>query len=547
MSQPRSPSVRACRLVALAAGVLVAGWALLHVDGVSPPDSDESHHVLLGLKYHRDITALDPAALARHTLSTGRYPFLHGWFLSVLFLIGSPSLWIARASSAVLLGASAYLSARIVTRLRPGDHLAWGLLPAVFLALAPETFGNSVVCMLELPGTFLTLLTIGLYLRHDAAPTVRSGLSVGAAGVALLFVKYPYGAYVCAPLALAELVRHRRALRQLLAPSSWLTWAPPLLAIAVWLAIPRSRASVLGLLADAPGAVIVEAERDPFAIPHVQLELVAFYVRALVDSLSPGIVLGCAAMLGGIVATIRGGRIERTVLLGIVVWTTVTLTLSYRTFGVDRFLVPVVGAFFVLGAVGLADLARLARERLGRVGQLAVIGLVAMGLAEAGWRARALPDLARSVVETGSAESSTHVQLLGDLSTPSNVLVVGAWDQLSEGAIKTMFLLGAPDERFEALDVKAVRIDKVPAGTKRLDRWFDVESHWAPSVDESRRRLVVLAEPTPAAEAPFVSVDAFEQNVERARARISDEQGRLLQTRSTLLLRYEVWELPATE
>jgi hypothetical protein len=411
-----------------------------------------------------------------------------------------PTLFVMRATSSILLGLSAALAVLLLFRIRPGIHPAWGLLVGGFVALTPEVFPNSVLCMLEIPGLCLSLLSVWLYHRFLEDPSRKGrGLAVGLALVALLFVKYPYGAYIYAPIALHEAIRVRFHPMRLLSPSCLAVWGPFVAFLGLWLAIPQSRSSIMRLLADAPDAVQREGGRDPGEIPYIQWDLVLYYLKTLVWKLSPGWLLGMLALLGSVVYGFVGGRFGRVVILGSIVWTVFTLTLSFRTFGVDRFLVPLAGSFAVAGVAGLASVADILRRRVASPSAALIaipIVILSAGVIHAGWELRRLPDWAGEAVETGAAEAETVSWIHSSISAPANLFIVGAWDQVNEHGIEVDYMLKHAEARDEDLDIKAVRLGRIFNGTERVERWFGLERHWNPERASRRRCYVLLVEPS---------------------------------------------------
>jgi hypothetical protein len=507
--------------MAFVAGGAVFVLAALLVDPTSPCDSDEGHHVLSALRFSRALSTHDFSDFARHTLKGGRYPFLHGWAGAAVFSVFGEGLFAIRLLSSLLLGASAALVAALFFALRPRAHALWALPLGAAVALAPECLANGTIAMLEVPGLFLVTFGAFAYQRHAGTGGRGWALGAGLAAVVGFYVKYPYGAYLLLPLGLSELLRARFRILRLLRVPSLLVWGPATAALLLWLAIPQSRASILTLLGDAPDSVIREARPDPLRVPVVQPAVFAFYLGTLFRSVTPGILAGALLGVGAIMAFVRGGRFERVVLAGGLLWTILTLSLSYRTFGVDRFLVPAAGLFVVLGAVGLADFWTLARRTGARAGSAALtLGMVLLVAAagEAAWRLPRTLGFARAAVETGPREKQALRWIVGAVETPANLLVVGNWDQLSEDAIRIEFLLTRRSARFSDLDVKAIRREKIYDGTKRLDRWFSEESVHHPPGEPVRPRAVLFVHPSTDARRGDVDAENFARILSRASA-----------------------------
>jgi hypothetical protein len=519
---------------------------LLLISSDAPSDSDEAHHVLLALSYERHVGQGDVVGFIRRTLKTGRYPFLHGWYVAGTFGVFGADLFVARASSGVLLGLSAGLAAFLLFRLRPSTHPAWGLLAGAFVTLAPEHLTNGVLCMLEIPGLFLSLLAAFLYLRRLDRPESRwRALAAGACLVALLFVKYPYGAYLLAPLGLAEAVRARFRPLELLRPPSVFVWGPVLAVLALWLAVPQTRQGVLMLLADDPGEIHIAKERDPFRIPYVQPDLVLYYVRTLARSLPPGWILGICGLAGTLAFAVCGRLFERTVVLGAVLWTMFTLTLSYRTFGVDRFLVPVGGLFAVAAVGGIRDILRATAGRSGAAAvavRVALVGVLLAGSGEALYRARHLPRLAEEAVETGEREASALAWIRSSIDPPANVLLVGCWDQLSPDTLEVDLLLSRPDLTPEDLDVKGLGISKIFRSTEKIERWFETDSWWDPAPDRPRKRFVMVIEPKEDTVGPPADVEDWGRIRAHARERLRGLEP--VASREDDLARFDLYLLP---
>ncbi|MCP3860238.1 MAG: hypothetical protein GY704_11345, partial [Phycisphaeraceae bacterium] len=248
--------------------------------------------------------------------------------------------------------------------------------------------------------------------------------------------------------------------------------------------------------------------RDASALPYIQPDLVWYYMQTLTTRLTPGApgglplpwdmlggLLGWLLVLGCAVYLFTGRLFGRTVLLGSVIWTVFTLTLSFRTFGVHRFLVPVGGTFVVAGIAGLAWLWRFILSRHGVVFVgLRVLGtvLLLLGAVFAAIDVRDLESWCDEAVETTETDAELVQWIHEALPGPGNLMLVGAWDQVCEDGIRVDRLLRNPDARASDLDVRAIRRDRIYEGTGRLERWFDEESLWSPPGEKVRARYVML-------------------------------------------------------
>jgi hypothetical protein len=254
------------------------------------------------------------------------------------------------------------------------------------------------------------------------------------------------------------------------------------------------------------------------------------------------VIAGCIAAFGAIFFLLsRPTRFVWAVLAGGILWPVFTLTLSFRLYGVDRFLVPAGGLFVVLAFAGLAESASRAWRR-GRLRPL--VTTVGLGLvAGVVWSLFALDDEIAEIAETGEREQATLYWLAGAVPPVSNVMLVGAWDQVSEGGMKSVFLFARDAARFDDLDVKAVRVDKVYEDTKRLEHWLSTESRWRPEgAKAARPRMLVVLHP--ARGAPR---QAFDPALLRPMYEVAERAvtGRTpVTTRNDELGRYEVYRLP---
>lgn len=531
-------SSRSRAVLAALVGVAVLAIVVPFLSGSAIPDSDEGHHILLGLKYRDDLSHLDLVPMLRHTVRSGRYPFLHGWYVGSLMTLLGGSFMVARLSSALLFAGAAAIAALLVLRLRPSAGLVWGALAAGFVAFAPENFSNALLCMLEVPGLFLGLLLAWLYACRLSRPeSALRASAVGAVLCALLFVKYPYGAYGIVPVGLAELARARGRVFALFRWRSVLAWAPPLACLAIWIVLPQSRQGLKDLFADDPQSVRMAGEAAASSsIPYVQPGLVLFYLATTVKLLSPGVLLGVLGLAGFAWFCLTDRSAMTAFFLGGLLWTILTLTLSYRAYGVDRFLVPAAGWFVVPAVAGLHDLQR--RLALGKRTRLLVPSAIGVGAIGAFLYLPSPTRLAHLAVETGPLERAAATWAVDSVEYPSNLFVVGAWDQFSEAGIESVGLVRRPELRYSDFDVKGMKISRTWTGIGGFRDWLAGRNQMEGGGERHRYVLLVtVAVALPDA----VDPGGFDRVLESAREELASSDAELLSTYQDRVAQYELF------
>ncbi|TMQ49795.1 MAG: hypothetical protein E6K73_09250 [Candidatus Eisenbacteria bacterium] len=197
----RAASLALCAIAALEA------FALWRLAASSPgfPIWDPAGHGLIGLDLAQAIRHADPLKFLSIINRQVAWPFVHGLMLAPMFLVLGNRYATADELSAVLYGLTVIAIVVAGWRLDPVRGAWIGGLAAA-LALASPAFAQfGTLCMLEMPGAFLLVLSLLAY-AHAAADPARPG-RLAAAGwctTALFFCKYNYGLMWIAPLLLHE-------------------------------------------------------------------------------------------------------------------------------------------------------------------------------------------------------------------------------------------------------------------------------------------------------------------------------------------------------
>jgi hypothetical protein len=89
-------------------------------------------------------------------------------------------------------------------------------------------------------------------------------------------------------------------------------------------------------------------------------------------------------------------------------------------------------------------------------------------------------------------------RILDEIPRPANVLLVGAWDQMSESGLRAHFLIRHPEARYTDLDVTSIRLWRIYGDTAKLDGWLEKDSRHNPDPAVTRMRALVVVRPSAA-------------------------------------------------
>lgn len=158
------------------------------------PQWDEATYLFSASKSAHHLFSGEWSEFYKFTMQHLEKPFFFSWMLGpVLQTFGHTTL-SARSFVLLLYFASAFLVLLATMRIRPGPagRLGGAAAAALFLA-APISVNMSAQVMLEMPGAFLTLVAMLLYLNAQKKNSRRARLFAGLSVGALFLVKYNYG------------------------------------------------------------------------------------------------------------------------------------------------------------------------------------------------------------------------------------------------------------------------------------------------------------------------------------------------------------------
>ena len=361
---------RGC-LLALA---LCMTWAWMGASAVSMDSSmgwDEAMHAAWpAARMTIAIGEWDAAALMRTILDCEQYPFVGPLWTALVWTVTGIGEGAARGGARVLWGfglLGVFLLAREACRGRRGEHLGpW--LALAFAAASPLALAFSGTLFLEVPTTVVAIYTLRAWLRRARG---RGDVAAGTWIALLFFTKFNYALALGAGLVLdlgfegAAALRAgggRRFLRRCACLAS-----VPCLAWAWWFGLPlpegldRAAAHRATFMHWITGNTAFEP--TPYALRAVHW--CVFLVWA------PRVLL---LMAVGSVAAWIGGPRRATLSLTLVGAVSIGLVSSHP-FHLERFLLPLAPALWVLGGTGWASL--LPRARIAATGSLAALAAAA--------------------------------------------------------------------------------------------------------------------------------------------------------------------------
>jgi len=238
-------------LLAAALALLACAWlARMVIDSEWVMDADEAVHAVEAL---RRFDRLEHGRIGQFLVDSYLperwqppvqdhvrwYAIVHSWSLLPAFALLGPSDVSARLVSVLYLLASCGLVFALARRLAPRAP-AWGGFAAVALLLsAPNVITFTPQALTEPCTLFWCLLALYAYVRFVETPQAgRRAVLTGTALAVCVLTKYDHGILLGVCLGVAELVRLRGRVDQLLkSPALWV-FAIPVLTLGLWLAHP---------------------------------------------------------------------------------------------------------------------------------------------------------------------------------------------------------------------------------------------------------------------------------------------------------------------
>ncbi len=179
----------------------------LAVGSTRLPQWDMAKYGVSGLRLARAVQDIDPLVFLRHLNGLDVWPPLFPLLEVPVFLLAGPGYASARGLVAALFAAA------IVAAFWSGlwSHRRFGVvvgaLTAACFAISPMAQVFATVVMLEVPGTLLLLLAIGLYVRSLETEHAWTFTLACTAATTLFFCKYNYGLIWILPMTANEVWR----------------------------------------------------------------------------------------------------------------------------------------------------------------------------------------------------------------------------------------------------------------------------------------------------------------------------------------------------
>lgn len=325
---------------ALATGALAALWIHLRIGLVRGPFVwDEGAQALRALITEQGLRAHDLAQTWSGLVLDPNYPPLNALGLAADFLLLGPS-----EPAAFLRGAVAFaIAAAVLWRI--GAALGGWIAGTVALALLLGSHLHieyAATAMLELPGTALTLIALGLAVANERRPRAWRAWLGGAALAALFLEKYNYGLLLLAAVVANELFR--RPFRPLARERIGL-WLLPVVVGAAWLAVPGEMAGFLDFAANRDSGLGLWRG-------------LLFYPRAIAEYDAAWWPAGALAIVGAVAAAARWRRPGvRLVLLFAAIG---LLAMTVHRYKLERSIATIVPALWLLAGVACAHAIRRA-------------------------------------------------------------------------------------------------------------------------------------------------------------------------------------------
>jgi hypothetical protein len=198
----------AVRLLLVVAVLRIATPVMvLAVGSTRLPQWDMAKYGVSGLRLARALQNIDPLVFLRHLNGLDVWPPVFPLLEVPAFLLAGPGYASARGLVAVLFAATIVAAFWSGLRSHRRFGVAVGALTAALVATSPMTQVFATVVMLEVPGTLLLLLAVGLYLRSLETDHTRAFTLACAAATTLFFCKFNFGLIWILPMMTNEVLR----------------------------------------------------------------------------------------------------------------------------------------------------------------------------------------------------------------------------------------------------------------------------------------------------------------------------------------------------
>jgi 4-amino-4-deoxy-L-arabinose transferase-like glycosyltransferase len=462
--------------VPVLAAVALAVFVALHVSSDIPFDSDEANHANLALRQFQDLRDGEFTDFLRHSFRTGQFPFLHGWTVVPWMAAFGTTLWAARAAQCLAFVAGAAATAWAAYRAGGSDRRAAFLGGALF-TLSPLLATLSGLCMLETPGAAATAIALAVFAEACASEGRRRWIGHAATGLAALaayFIKINYGLWIVPAIGLAYVVRWLRSTERGPALKDGLVYAVVVLGtLAAWYAAPSQRAAFQALLHNPAQAVSVESDDPTFRVPGLAPGNFTAYFGIVAGDYHLHWTIGAAAFAAfawGVWA--RRGSSVVVASATCLAWTWIVLSLGFREYPLARFIASALPAFWIVAAVGAADL--LPRTEAARWPSIAGVVALAGGLAA---QMATLPAALAAEYETDARFVPVFDFLADTIRPKTSVLVVNYTDHTSARTL-AWWLASREGRAWREHDVVGLNSERIFESDKRLGEWMTRPRPW---------------------------------------------------------------------
>jgi len=445
-----------------------------------PLDGDEAIHALRGLVLTLDLKKADIGAFLSHSYAQSIYPPGNSWFESIAFLLFGLSAVTARLYSLIFLLGSTFVVYAIGLEIEKKWGWLIGLI-AVFLTVGSQfILIYSALIMLELPGLFISLLTLLIYIK--AARSNRFPLYI----VTSLFMaltamfKYQYGIIIVGTIGLSEVVRiamDRPEIGKELIQRLLFLFLPFLLFMIVWFMGEQNVDGFLYYL----GA-------QPKQVNFYEIENLVFYARSFMYHYAPSTliaVLSIASLFWGFFnsqnETIR--IVLNYCLIGFILFT------AKESNNPRFFLTVVPGAYLLFAGMVVWFSISWISKRTEKIQPAIVLSLILLGISIASIpnafnRLKVVPRLLTSQLET-DPRANDMVEWIINQTDNGRIYLVNPWDQ------------------FTSHNMEWYRISHYPEDDKSLD---DLAIPYINLKDISKERIADIEEQLKVFESDYLVV-----------------------------------------
>ncbi|MCW8984986.1 MAG: hypothetical protein OQK55_06560, partial [Thermoanaerobaculales bacterium] len=202
-----SPETAVVAFLAFAVYRVATPVMALAVGSPRLPQWDMAKYGVSGLRLARALQDIDPLAFLRHLNGLDVWPPVFPLLEVPAFLLAGPGYASARGLVAVLFAAAIVAAFWSGLQSHGRFALAVGALTATLVATSPMAQIFATIVMLEVPGTLLLLVAMGLYLRSLNTGNTRDFTLACAAATTLFFCKYNFGLIWILPMVANEVLR----------------------------------------------------------------------------------------------------------------------------------------------------------------------------------------------------------------------------------------------------------------------------------------------------------------------------------------------------